>query len=1353
MERHLPQGESATLTAFQKKVLADEQFWRDWSADAPVRNLMVQGATSAGKTLLSELNILDTIQNGKTAIVLVPLKAMVHERTKQFRHDMGGETSGGEINVFGSSSDYMDNDERLIAGDYTVAIIVYEKFFAMISQGYTQLMKNCGLLVVDELTMVGLDQRGPKLEMSLEIVKKKHPETRIMCLATCDCSTKHVCEWLDIERPIVSTARPVALEEHILMLNGNGRYRTIPKDHESVTEGSSWQEEIEIGTEKLEIEGYSGNQKIDRKKEALLLTVMKRIFAESSDSRVLVFVSAQAKAAKIADFLRDHRSEWMPRQVGVCSDDFRHALQACERDEGQEALVNSLIPEGIAYHHAGLSTNLRELIEAQFSDPDSHLRVIVATETLTVGVNMPFDAMIMVDHQVWRGKGVPVSLNQQEYRNYIGRAGRLGQSNRIGKTFLFVEGESESEYYWNSYGNREEVLSSLVKADESVLAPYYLSLLNNRLTDLGHTVGTAMSPEHLQTLYDSSLSKRCSARERIDVKKLHYYLNDAYLVSNLTRPAAMGAVGRNATRGEVFQIEQFGTHMAPFALSTQTCIMIYYYFYEGYLNGAFPASVTKEDIESDRYLLEILYHVCCHPEVTESTCLRYPMNDSNVTLSFTAKKRVLDCLRRLTEQTDENGAPQYTLWCDSYEVSEEEHRALQEGNHLWQLLNDTNLSDENEKLQAAMRAIVLLHWTQGVALKDIKKKTGFGDITKLIGGDIERLAEVVSFHMDAIYKSLGTAFSPEDKTAEEERAQTLKAFYFLTKRVKYGMSRDLVVLANKHIHGLDRSHLLKLQMAAAHRKLSPLHFLYFMPAGSIPEDILTVSQHRQLVQEMESRGATNSIDVLLRIVENDTGPFISDKVLNAIRHIWNWNKPEADESGSGVSAETLCEALDTIFDTTSTFAAVTASSKIKESSARIRLKLKENEEYLRIGICTSLAEDKELAKFFGEDAEDNDRNSTARLLIVPAGLNKTQMLELKERYDAHAVMDNIYFAFTLGQILRLSTPQDAVFPFFADLRGIFSETERGYCPILRYIRRTPHKTNAGFYLIRNGAEPQFEQNIGAQELTCALSNEGLGDYEELAWGDVLNSDAYDFSECPTVILLNRDDVVKSESLTRFLYRMRSQNFENCLLVLNSRRELEEWKRGTSDEDKMYNCWDQRNARISIVVPESLPDALNEIRTFIKVWQRKEFLIGVSYAHFSSQQSDYPQSDRYLLDKLVGMLRDEYGEDRILYDRYSRAGRLFGENNAVDISLNGYRECKYYLILWNWWTKNERNCEREREVIFEECQNGEKRYRFLVTGNEKDPPMEEQWRSFSDMLTSASVDRIFADIKRSIGELL
>ena len=308
LKKRIPPGQELQLTAFQETVINHPLFWRDQNQDAASQHLMIQGATSAGKTLVSELAIIDTIYCGelKKAIVLVPLKAMVRERTAHFREDMGHGRDDSEVRVYGSSGDYLDNDDRIINGEYEVAIIVYEKFFAMLSQNNSQkLMEHCDLLVVDELSVLSSEQRGPKLEMALEIVNSRYSNTRIMCLATCDCSTQKICNWLKIEKPIKSFARPVALEEHIVQLNGREIFRLIP-------ENCSEDYEPKMQEGRIEIQNYNPEWRRSEKERRLLLTVMKELYTKMNDTRVLVFVPTQSAAANIADYLKEKIHEWLP---------------------------------------------------------------------------------------------------------------------------------------------------------------------------------------------------------------------------------------------------------------------------------------------------------------------------------------------------------------------------------------------------------------------------------------------------------------------------------------------------------------------------------------------------------------------------------------------------------------------------------------------------------------------------------------------------------------------------------------------------------------------------------------------------------------------------------------------------------------------------------------------------------------------------------------------------------------------------------------------------------------------------------------------------------------------------------
>ena len=74
--------EEVKFTSLQKEAFNTKGFWL---SDKDSRHIILQGATSAGKTLVSEMAMLDTLKNGNKTIVLVPLRAMVRERWEHWK--------------------------------------------------------------------------------------------------------------------------------------------------------------------------------------------------------------------------------------------------------------------------------------------------------------------------------------------------------------------------------------------------------------------------------------------------------------------------------------------------------------------------------------------------------------------------------------------------------------------------------------------------------------------------------------------------------------------------------------------------------------------------------------------------------------------------------------------------------------------------------------------------------------------------------------------------------------------------------------------------------------------------------------------------------------------------------------------------------------------------------------------------------------------------------------------------------------------------------------------------------------------------------------------------------------------
>ena len=120
--------------------------------------------------------------------------------------------------------------------------------------------------------------------------------------------------------------------------------------------------------------------------------------------------------------------------------------------------IVSLLEKGIAIHHAGISPILREMVELCFSK--GYVKLLIATETFSVGINMPTKSVIFTDVCKFDGNGLRM-LYPHEYTQMAGRAGRRGidtMGNVFQLTNLFKNLETQ-DYRLMMTGNPEKLIS------------------------------------------------------------------------------------------------------------------------------------------------------------------------------------------------------------------------------------------------------------------------------------------------------------------------------------------------------------------------------------------------------------------------------------------------------------------------------------------------------------------------------------------------------------------------------------------------------------------------------------------------------------------------------------------------------------------------------------------------------------------------------------------------------------------------------------------------------------------------------------------------------------------------------
>ncbi|MBD3259735.1 hypothetical protein GF371_03835 [Candidatus Woesearchaeota archaeon] len=194
--------------------------------------------------------------------------------------------------------------------------------------------------------------------------------------------------------------------------------------------------------------------------------------------QALVFVNSKRSAEKTAEDIAKNiefdrckqKDKEKIEKYNKIADELRHALsrptKQCER-------LAFCARKGIVFHHAGLVSRQRELIEDLFRTGD--IKIICATPTLAMGLDLPAFRTIIKDLKRFSAQGlnyIPV----MEFHQICGRAGRPGKED-YGQAISIVKTDKQKNKVVEKFifGDPEPILSKL--AVEPILRTYLLSLI------------------------------------------------------------------------------------------------------------------------------------------------------------------------------------------------------------------------------------------------------------------------------------------------------------------------------------------------------------------------------------------------------------------------------------------------------------------------------------------------------------------------------------------------------------------------------------------------------------------------------------------------------------------------------------------------------------------------------------------------------------------------------------------------------------------------------------------------------------------------------------------------------------
>ncbi len=404
-------------------------------------NLLIQAPTSSGKTFVGEMAAVHAALRRKKAVYLVPLKALAEEKYADFKEKY--EPFGTRVII--STRDHREFDRDLEEGNFSIAVVVYEKLAQLMVQRPERL-SDIELVVADELELISDPDRGGTVEILLTRIVQS--QCRLIGLSAVIGEAEKLAAWMKAGL-VRHTRRPIELRLGVLHA-GNFRYRTYNDSSE--------------GVEPLV------DDSADSPWETLTQNVCK--FAEAGESS-LVFVKAKHEAR--------HGAELLAQRVATPA--ATHALErladlefTCARETLERTLAS-----GVGFHSTDLTPAERRIVEEAFRAGE--IRVMVSTSTLAVGLNLPA-RNVFITAEKWcydRRFGMPwkAPILHGEYESMAGRAGRFGAGHEFGRAILIAATPFDQEALWRRYveGERELIEPRLAREP---LENYVLRLVASR---------------------------------------------------------------------------------------------------------------------------------------------------------------------------------------------------------------------------------------------------------------------------------------------------------------------------------------------------------------------------------------------------------------------------------------------------------------------------------------------------------------------------------------------------------------------------------------------------------------------------------------------------------------------------------------------------------------------------------------------------------------------------------------------------------------------------------------------------------------------------------------------------------
>jgi helicase len=400
------------------------------------KSVLVSAPTASGKTLIATLAIISYLSKNKGKVIyLSPLRALAAEKFLEFKK-LEKISIGNKIKVGISTGDYENIEKKLEKNN--ILILTNEKMDSIIRHG-AEWIDEIGLVISDEIHLIGDDSRGPTLEMILTQLKELEHKPQILGLSATITNSDEIANWLGCKL-VDNKWRPVPLSEGVY----DGGLVTMSDGTTFEVANTIRGTPIDLGVQCVQEGGQS------------------LIFAETR----MRSKSLATKAVEVIEQLLEKKE----------LDELEKISKKILTNNEQTDLVKTLailVKKGVAFHHAGLNQTCRQIIETEFRK--GTIKLLSSTPTLAAGVNLPARRVVISNINRYNAKiGANRPISVLEYKQLCGRAGRP-QYDKYGESIVVGNGNGEEilEHYIKG---EPEPIESKITEDKS-LRTHILSVI------------------------------------------------------------------------------------------------------------------------------------------------------------------------------------------------------------------------------------------------------------------------------------------------------------------------------------------------------------------------------------------------------------------------------------------------------------------------------------------------------------------------------------------------------------------------------------------------------------------------------------------------------------------------------------------------------------------------------------------------------------------------------------------------------------------------------------------------------------------------------------------------------------